>query len=60
MERECTSTGPALTHPLHLDIYIYIFAYSQGDKLDSREQCKYIPTNPLATLPSWYLTLLPT
>jgi hypothetical protein len=22
--------------------------------------CKYIPTNPLATLPSWYLTLLPT
>jgi hypothetical protein len=38
MEQECTSTGPALTHPLHLDIYIYIFAYSQGDKLDSREQ----------------------
>jgi hypothetical protein len=22
----------------YLDIYLYIFAYSQGDKLDSREQ----------------------
>jgi aminopeptidase N len=35
-------------------------AFLAARDTDGFNRCKYIPTNPLATLPSWYLTLSPT